>query len=202
VLLLAVLAPMDIRPLRLSGTFEILLQPKPDQRGYFMRAYDEVIFGRNNLNSSWVQENQAVSLKKGVIRGLHFQKPPHAETKFVRVVYGAVLDAFVDLRRNSPTYGQWETVVLSEDSHNAIYIPKGFAHGYCTITEKSIVLYKVDAPYAPGSEDGLRWNDEDIAIPWPVDDPIVSAKDACLPFLREFVTPFDWEDCRVADPIV
>lgn len=182
---------MEIRPLRISGTFELLLQAKRDQRGYFLRAYDESIFGRNSLNCCWVQENEAFSEIKGVIRGLHFQKPPHAEIKLVRVVRGAVLDAFVDLRRNSPTYGQWETALLSEENHKAVYIPKGFAHGYCTLTDNAVVLYKVDTPYAPDSEGGLRWNDEKLAIPWPVDDPIVSPKDASLPFLHEFVTPFD-----------
>jgi len=182
---------MEIRPLRLFGAFEIVLRPKQDQRGYFMRAYDESLFCSHSLNSSWVQENEAVSLKKGVIRGLHFQRPPHAEVKLVRVVQGAVLDAFVDLRRTSPTYGQWETVELSAENHRAVYIPKGFAHGYCTLTDSSVVLYKVDTPYAPDSEGGLLWKDQDLAIPWSVDDPIVSAKDASLPLLREFVTPFD-----------
>jgi dTDP-4-dehydrorhamnose 3,5-epimerase len=182
---------MEIRPLRLSGVFEILLQPKQDQRGYFMRAYDEDTFCRHGLNSCWVQENEAVSLNKGVVRGLHFQRPPHSEIKLVRAVRGTILDAFVDLRRSSPTYGQWETILLSDENHRAVYIPKGFAHGYCTLSSVSIVLYKVDTPYAPASEGGLRWNDEDIGIPWPVDEPVISGKDAGWPLLREFVTPFE-----------
>lgn len=182
---------MEIRPLRLSGTFEILLQPKRDQRGYFMRAYDEAIFCRHSLNRSWVQENESVSLNQGVVRGLHFQRPPHAEIKLVRVVQGAVLDAFVDLRKNSPTFGQWETVVLSDENHRAVYIPKGFAHGYCTLSPTSVVLYKVDSPYAPDFEGGIRWNDKDVGIPWHVEEPLLSGKDASLPVLREFVTPFD-----------
>jgi dTDP-4-dehydrorhamnose 3,5-epimerase len=182
---------MDIRPLRLSGTFEIALRPRSDERGYFVRAYDEAIFDQSHLNTCWVQENEALSVRKGIIRGLHFQKPPHAETKLVRVVRGAILDAFVDLRRSSPTYGQWEIVELSERNHKAVYIPKGFAHGYCTLTDLSVVVYKVDAVYAADSEGGLRWNDRNLAIPWPVEDPLVSPRDASLPFLHDFVTPFE-----------
>jgi dTDP-4-dehydrorhamnose 3,5-epimerase len=182
---------MDIRPLRLSGAFGITLEPKRDQRGYFLRAYDEAIFAQHGLSNRWVQENEARSERKGIVRGLHFQKPPHAETKLVRVVRGAVLDVFVDLRRSSPTYGQWEMVELSEENHSAVYIPKGFAHGYCALTDISLVLYKVDAPYDAGSEGGLRWNDNALAIPWPVTEPVVSAKDSALPTMSNFISPFD-----------
>lgn len=182
---------MDIRPLRLSGAFEIVLQPKSDERGYFARAYDRALFAQSGLTTCWAQENEALSVRKGIIRGLHFQKPPHAETKLVRVVRGAILDAFVDLRRASPTFGQWAIVEISEENHKAVYIPKGFAHGYCTLTDLSLVLYKVDAPYAAEAEGGLRWDDPDLAIPWPVQNAITSAKDRALGRFRDFVTPFD-----------
>ena len=129
-------------------------------------------------------------MRKGINRGLHFQRPPHAETKLVRVIQGAVLDVFVDLRRSSPTYGQWEMAELSEENHRAVYIPKGFAHGYCALTDISLVLYKVDALYNAGSEGGLRWNDSALAIPWPVTEPVLSAKDIALPTMNNFVSPF------------
>jgi dTDP-4-dehydrorhamnose 3,5-epimerase len=181
---------MEIRPLKLSGTYEILLQPRGDERGYFMRVYDVDTFRTGNLSTQWVQENEAFSSRKGVLRGLHFQKPPFAETKLVRVVLGAVLDVFVDLRRGSKSYGQWDALELTGQTQRALYLPPGFAHGYCTLSDESLVFYKVDSRYAPEAEGGIRWNDPDLAIPWPVESPLVSAKDLKWPLLREFETPF------------
>lgn len=182
---------MEIRPLKLPGTFEIRLEPRRDERGYFMRAYDVESFKNAGLVTDWAQDNQAFSLRKGVVRGLHFQRPPHAETKFIRVAAGSVFDAFVDLRRSSKAYGQWDAIELSADVQNALYLPKGFAHGYCTLSEQSLILYKVDSLYAAKAEGGIRWNDPDLAIPWPVQDPITSPKDASWGLLRGFVTPFE-----------
>jgi dTDP-4-dehydrorhamnose 3,5-epimerase len=181
---------MEIRPLRLDGTYEIRLKPACDDRGYFMRAYDADIFRGQGLATAWVQESQSASTRRGVLRGLHFQKPPHTETKLVRVVAGSVLDVFVDLRRSSPTYGQWDSLELDAGNMNCVYIPKGFAHGYCTLSDETIVLYKVDSSYAPDFEGGVCWDDETLAISWPVERPIVSPKDSRLPHLREFTTPF------------
>lgn len=181
---------MEIRPLKLSGTYEIRLQPRGDERGYFMRVYDSETFRANDLATLWVQENQAFSSRKGVVRGLHFQRPPSAETKLVRVVRGAVFDAFVDLRQGSTSYGQWDAVELTSQNQNALYIPRGFAHGYCTLSDESLVLYKVDSCYTPDAEGGIRWNDPDLAIPWPVENPLVSAKDSKWPLFRDFRTPF------------
>ena len=109
--------PMEIRPLKLLGTYEILLDPRHDERGYFMRCYDEAIFRENGLVTEWKQENQSLSMRVGIIRGLHFQVPPHSETKLVRVAVGEVLDVFVDLRKDSPTYGQWDAFGLSEANY-------------------------------------------------------------------------------------
>jgi dTDP-4-dehydrorhamnose 3,5-epimerase len=159
---------MHIRPLNIQGSFEITLAPRGDNRGYFMRAYDKKIFEENNLVTSWVQENQSYSKEKYTLRGMHFQKPPHAETKLVRAIAGVVFDAFVDLRKSSPTYGKWEAVTLDAAKHNMVYIPKGCAHGYLTLSEDSIVMYKVDAAYAPDAEGGVMWNDPDVAINWPI----------------------------------
>jgi dTDP-4-dehydrorhamnose 3,5-epimerase len=172
---------MDIRPLKLPGTYEIAPTPKMDDRGYFMRVFDAGLFRRHGLVESWAQENQSLSARKHLIRGLHFQRPPHSETKLVRVVRGAAYDVFVDLRRDSPTYGKWDGLELSEDRGNLVYIPKGFAHGFCTLCENVVVLYKVDAYYAPDFEDGLAWNDPELGIQWPTTDPYLSPKDAGWP---------------------
>jgi len=155
-----------------------------------MRVYDEAIFHEYSLQTSWVQENQSQSIRKYTIRGLHFQRPPHAETKLVRVVTGAILDVFVDLRKDSETYGQWDSIELSADNQKMVYIPKGFAHGFCTLTEKTVVLYKIDSAYASEFEGGLRWNDDTLGIQWPTNGPYLSAKDRMLPSFDEFVSPF------------
>ena len=133
-----------------------------------------------------MQENQSQSIGKDVIRGLHFQRPPHAETKLIRVINGAIFDVFVDLRRNSETNGEWDSIELSADSQNSVYIPKGFAHGFCTLAENTIVLYKVDSYYAPEFEGGIRWDDKTLGIPWPADNPHLSNKDQQLGTLSDF----------------
>jgi dTDP-4-dehydrorhamnose 3,5-epimerase len=166
------------------------MDPKEDGRGYFMRTYDEGIFRDHGLTTAWVQENQSRSTRKGLIRGLHFQRPPHAETKLVRVVVGAILDVFVDLRKESETYGQWDSLELSAENHRMAYIPKGFAHGFCTLTDVAVVLYKVDACYEPRAEGGLRWDDRTLSIAWPTAEPYLSAKDRALPAFDGFVSPF------------
>ena len=182
---------MEITPLRLNGTYQIVLAPHCDERGYFMRVWDEQLSRRHGLTTAWVQENQSLSRRKGIIRGLHFQRPPHAETKMIRVAAGAILDVFVDLRKGSHTYGQWDSVELSAQNHRWVYVPRGFAHGFCTLTEEALVVYKVDAYYAPESEGGLRWDDDVLRITWPTRDPLVSDKDKRLPSFKEFVSPFE-----------
>lgn len=181
---------MQIKPLKLQGTYEIILAPRQDDRGYFMRTYDREIFAQHGLNTEWLQENQSMSQHKGVIRGLHFQKPPHTETKLVRAMLGRVWDVFVDLRKNSATYGQWDAVELSAETQNCVYIPKGFAHGFCTLTDMAAVFYKVDAMYCPEAEGGIVWNDESLAIPWAVENPQLSPKDSKLGSLADFISPF------------
>lgn len=182
---------MKIEKLKLKGTYEITLAPIYDKRGYFMRAYDKKIFEEHNLINEWVQENQSLSTNNGIIRGLHFQKPPYSETKFIRVIQGSILDVFVDLRRSSPTYGKWDSIKLSSENQKAVYIPKGFAHGFCTLESPALVFYKVDSLYTPESEDGLRWNDEKLNISWPAENPIVSEKDSRWIDFNDFKSPFD-----------
>lgn len=178
---------MKIRERKIKGVFEIQLEPRIDERGFFMRTYDDKILGQYNIHKNWVQENQSLSIPKGVIRGLHFQFPPYAETKLIRAVVGEFLDVFVDLRKNSSSLGQWDSIVLSAENKKAIYIPAGFAHGICTLSENVEVVYKVDSYYAPAHEGTLRWNDPDLNIPWPMADPILSQKDHDAQTLREFI---------------
>jgi dTDP-4-dehydrorhamnose 3,5-epimerase len=178
---------MEIKKRKLKGTFEINLNPIIDNRGFFMRTFDDSIFKEKELDRKWVQENHSRSEEKGIIRGLHFQLPPFTETKLVRCIRGAVLDVFVDLRKDSTTFGQWDSIELSEENKKMIFIPRGFAHGFCTLTDISEVLYKVDNFYSSTSESGLLWNDKDIAIKWPTNSPILSEKDKKSMKLQEFI---------------
>ena len=157
-----------------------------------MRVYDEVIFKKYRIHRNWVQENHSRSEKKGIIRGLHFQFPPYTETKLVRCIRGAVFDVFVDLRKGSPTFGQWDCIELSEENKKIIFIPRGFAHGFCTLTDDSEVLYKVDNCYAPECEGGILWNDQDLGIDWPVEKPILSEKDKKNMTFQEFVKRYSY----------
>jgi len=182
---------MNIRPLKLNGAYEIDLDPHSDARGYFVRTFDVEIFRSHGLANAWKQESESLSLQSGTIRGLHFQVPPQAETKLVRVTAGEIWDVLVDLRRDSETYGQWDALVLSSGNLRMVYIPPGFAHGFCTLTDMAVVQYKMDAYFAPVQKMvGLRWDDETLAIPWPTKTPIVSEKDRMLSSFKTFVSPF------------
>jgi len=175
---------------KLTGVWEIQLAPIQDERGFFMRAYDTGLFEQAGLHRQWMQENHSRSERAGIIRGLHFQFPPFAETKLVRCIRGAVLDVFVDLRLGSPTFGQWDGLELSETNKKLIFIPRGFAHGFCTLTEESEVLYKVDNVYNREHEGGLLWSDPEIGIEWPVQTPVLSEKDGRNMTLRTFVQKY------------
>jgi dTDP-4-dehydrorhamnose 3,5-epimerase len=178
---------MRITEKKLRGVFEIQLEPKEDDRGFFMRVYDEEIFKKHGIHRNWVQENHSLSVKKGTVRGFHFQLPPAAETKLVRVISGEIYDVFVDLREGSPTFGQWDSVILSEENKKMLYIPRGFAHGMCTLKENSAMYYKVDNYYTPEKEFCIRWNDPELAVHWPIDkEPIISEKDAHAKSFKEF----------------
>jgi dTDP-4-dehydrorhamnose 3,5-epimerase len=180
---------LRIEPLKFSGMFKVILQPQPDERGYFVRVFDKAIFQAHGLCAEWAQENQSYSLPN-VVRGLHFQGPPCAEAKLVRVLAGSIVDFFVDLRRSSSTYGQWDSIALTAENHIAVYIPQGVAHGFCTPRSAALLDYKIDLPYAPAAAGGLRWNDPDLHISWPVENPIVSDRDRAWPAFRDFVSPF------------
>lgn len=181
---------MQIEPLKLEGTFKIKLERIGDNRGYFMRFYNREIFAAHNLQTVWEQESVSFNKEKNTLRGLHFQLPPFNETKIVRVAQGAIIDYFVDLRKSSPTYGVWDALELSAENDTAVYIPKGFAHGFKTLTENTTVEYKIDANYDAASASGIRWNDPTLAVEWNVENPITSERDAQLQFFADFDSPF------------
>ena len=182
--------PLIIKPLKLAGTFEITLNRIGDSRGYFMETFSHKVFADNGIEADWVQENQSFSARQGIIRGLHFQVPPMSQAKFVRVIQGEILDVFVDLRKTSETFGKWDSIHLSAENCQAVYIPQGFAHGFSTLSENVIVQYKVDNPYSRKHEQGILWNDPGIGIDWEVTEPFLSEKDEKLPTLKDLVSPF------------
>ena len=175
---------------KLPGVFEIILEPRTDERGFFLRTYDEKIFNENGISKNWVQENHSKSVQNGIIRGLHFQMPPYAETKLIRCIRGKIQDIFVDLRKDSSTFGQWDSVILSDEKFNVVLVPRGFAHGFCTLTENCEVIYKVDNYYNPSSEIGILWNDTDLKIEWQIENPILSEKDKQNMTFKQFVDKY------------
>lgn len=172
----------------------LLLEPdcNRDRRGFFMETWREEWRAELGLEHHFIQDNHARSEDPGVLRGLHFQRPPHAQGKLVWVVRGSVFDVAVDLRVGSPTYGTFFGRMLSAENALRMYVPRGFAHGYVTLEPGTEFCYKVDAYYNPEAEGGLCWNDPDLDIPWPDISPILSEKDARLPLLRELESPFTW----------
>lgn len=174
----------------------LIIEPRlfEDERGYFFEAFSERKFAElTGITTRFVQDNESRSAV-GVVRGLHFQLPPHAQSKLVRVVRGAILDVAVDIRRGSPTFGRHVAVELSEHNHRQLFIPRGFAHGFSVLEGDAIVEYKCDNYYAPESEGAIRWDDPTLAIDWHISDNevIVSAKDKLNPLFEECETLFDY----------
>ena len=167
---------------------EGLLVIKPiifeDDRGHFFESWSKDSFLKVGLDLDFVQDNQSLS-QKGVLRGLHFQNPPFAQGKLVRVIKGAVVDVAVDIRKNSPTYGQHFAVELSEENKTVFWIPPGFAHGFVAISETADLVYKCSDYYDPNDEGCIAWNDPNLKIPWPIKQPILSSKDKDAPFFNE-----------------
>jgi dTDP-4-dehydrorhamnose 3,5-epimerase len=186
------MAGISVSPFDVHGL--LLLTPArfADARGYFSETFHAEEFARAGVDAAFVQDNQSYSTRLGTIRGLHFQTPPQAQAKLVRVVVGSIFDVAVDLRRGSATYAEWRGVTLSAESGNQLYVPSGFAHGFCTLEPHTVVAYKVDRYYAPECDSGLLWNDPDLAIKWPVlpAEAVLSEKDARLPRLADFASPF------------
>ena len=169
----------------------VVIRPKvfKDERGYFFESFNQKAFEAIGIKEQFTQDNQSLS-SKGILRGLHFQTPPHAQGKLVRVIKGAVLDVAVDIRKHSPTYGQHYKVELTEDNFLMMFIPAGFAHGFATLADQTIFSYKCTDTYHPECEGGLMWNDPDLNIQWNIDQPILSDKDKKNQAFAGFVSPF------------
>ena len=185
---------MVLKELKFKGVFEIQLNAIIDTRGFFMRTYDSKTLELHHLNREWVQENHSKTTRKGTIRGLHFQFPPFSEAKLVRCLRGSILNVFIDLRKNSETFGQWDAIELNESNNKLVFIPKGFANGFCILSDDSEILYKSDNIYNPEFEGTIMWNDPDVNIEWPFSDPILSEKDKSNMSFKEFVQKYKYVD--------
>ncbi len=180
---------MEIIPTRLNDVLIIKPAIFSDPRGYFYESYNHGRFSAAGIPDVFVQDNESKSAK-GVLRGLHFQIPPYAQGKLVRVIKGAVLDVAVDLRKDSRDYGKWVSVILSEENKLMCWIPPGFAHGFLCLEDDTIFSYKCTQVYHKDSERSILWNDPDLGIDWQVSSPLLSAKDMEAPFFKNFITPF------------
>jgi dTDP-4-dehydrorhamnose 3,5-epimerase len=176
----------------LPGVRVLRPQRHGDARGFFSEVYNRASLAEAGIDTEFVQDNHSLSARRGVVRGLHFQLPPFAQAKLVRVSRGAILDVAVDIRRSAPTYGRHAAVILSAALWNQIYVPEGFAHGFCTLEPDTEVVYKVNRSYSAAHDRGLLWNDPALGIAWPVTaaEAIVSDKDRCQPLLAELESPF------------
>lgn len=172
----------------------LLIRPTKhgDHRGFFSETFKASALNEAGVDVDWVQDNHSYSASRGVVRGLHFQCAPKAQAKLLRVTRGAVFDVAVDIRKGSPTYGRHVAVELSAENWMQIYVPIGFAHGFCTLTDDTEVLYKVSAEYGPAEEGGVLWNDPDLGIAWPIspDEAILSPRDREWPRFADFQSPF------------
>ena len=180
--------PADDAPRSAAGTLPRLIVPRRfhDPRGWLSETYSEHAFANYGVTCRFVQDNQSYSARRGTIRGLHLQVPPRAQAKLVRVLRGAILDIAVDVRAGSPTYGRWVSAELTAERGEQLFVPRGFAHGYSTLTDDCELAYKVDGLYAPQTEGGVIWNDPDLGIDWRVDgEAVLSDKDKVLPRLKD-----------------
>jgi dTDP-4-dehydrorhamnose 3,5-epimerase len=183
---------MDVKITKLPGV--LLLRPRyfSDARGYFVETYNKRTVATVGVEADFVQDNQSLSLRAGTVRALHFQVPPRPQAKLVRVLRGSIYDVAVDLRVGSPRYGAWVAERLTAEGGEQLFVPRGFAHGYCTLEPNTEVAYKVDEYYAPECEQGLIWNDPTLAVGWPAaaTDAVLSDKDRVLGSFADFVSPF------------
>jgi dTDP-4-dehydrorhamnose 3,5-epimerase len=184
----------EIRNLTLPGILEITPQRHWDERGFFSETWSRSIFAASGVDAEWVQDNHSFSSRRGVLRGLHYQLPPAAQTRLVRASRGAVFDVAVDLRLGSPTFKRWTGLVLSAEKWNQVLIPAGFAHGFVALEDGSEVQYKVSAPYRPDLERSIRFDDPTIGIEWPIkgDQLLISSKDDEAPLLLKAELPAAW----------
>jgi len=176
---------------KIDGVWVIDLEPTADERGWFARTHCAEIFASRGLVSSFAQCSASYNHRRGTLRGLHYQTPPAEEAKLVRCVRGAIFDVVVDLRPKSPTFGQWVSEDLTAENRRALLVPEGCAHGFQTLADDTELFYQISVPYAPAFAKGVRWDDPDLAITWPIDNPIMSERDRNLPGLSElfYTTP-------------
>lgn len=184
---------MKVNKTSLSGLF--LLEPKVfgDHRGFFTESYNKQELEKHGITYEFIQDNHSLSVPAGTLRGLHYQLEPKAQTKLLRVTSGAIYDVVVDIRKGSPTFGQWEGFILSAENKRQLLVPKGFAHGFCTLVPSTEVQYKVDEYYSPENDRGILWNDPFLNINWPAANPVLSEKDGRHPVLMEAEINFEWE---------
>ena len=180
---------MEITKTNIEGLLIITPNVFKDSRGSFFESWNSDQFKQIGITDVFDQDNQSIS-SKNVLRGLHFQNPPYAQSKLVRVVRGSVLDVAVDLRKNSPTYGMHHSLILSEQNNKLFYIPKGFAHGFLSLEDNTVFCYKCSGKYNKSSEESLMWNDMDLKIDWRISNPIVSEKDLNGKYFNEFKSKF------------
>lgn len=183
---------MKITPSKLTGACLIEPVVHGDHRGFFMESYNEQLMNQQGIKYQFIQDNQSLSAQAVVLRGLHYQLNPKAQTKLIRVISGAIYDVIVDIRHGSPTFGQWEGFILSEHNHRQLLVPKGFAHGFCTLVPNTQVLYKVDEYYSPEQDRGILWSDPALGIDWPTSSPILSDKDQRHPLLQDAEINFNF----------
>lgn len=186
---------MNITETILPGVLEITPKRFGDHRGFFSETWNKTAWAAAGIDLNFVQDNHSLSATKGTLRGLHFQTPPHAQDKLVRVIAGSILDVAVDIRRGSPTYGKWVRVELSAENGKQLLVPKGFLHGFLTLTPDCQVVYKCTDVYAPDCDGGIRWDDPGIGIDWGVSAAALtlSDKDKVAPLLADFDSPFVFE---------
>ena len=184
--------PFQFEKLEIPDVILVTARRFEDSRGFFLESYKQSEFADNGIPWAFVQDNRSHSVG-GVLRGLHYQLHPKAQGKLVMALTGKVFDVAVDIRRGSPTYGRWVGTTLSADRFNMLYIPVGFAHGYCVLSERAELLYKTTDEYAADLERGIQWDDPAIGIDWPIAEPILSARDAALPLLRDAENNFRFE---------
>jgi dTDP-4-dehydrorhamnose 3,5-epimerase len=176
---------MNMIETELKGVYIIEPEAFGDNRGWFMETYSKLKFEKLGINIEFVQDNHSYSSQKGILRGLHFQNSPKAQTKLICCTRGSILDVAVDIRKGSPNYLKWVSVELSADNHRQLFIPKGFAHGFLTLTDDVEIQYKVDEFYAPEQDRGIRFNDPDIGVNWGIETPVMSQKDMSSPLLKD-----------------
>lgn len=186
---------MEVTPTRIEGVLQITPRRFGDSRGHFSETWSAQRYGEIGVAADFVQDNQSYSAEAGTVRGLHYQRPPHAQSKLVRVLRGRIRDVAVDVRRGSPTFGQWVAEELSAETGAQLWVPRGFLHGFVTLEPHTEVLYKVDGYYAPDCDGAVRFDDPDLGIDWQIDTSraVLSDKDAAAPAFTDFETPFVYE---------